>query len=89
MSARWLCLDCDQETANPSFSEGPKVVDQETHTVKRFTQARHVCPSCLSYNIKPIRKVLGQTIHDNTDEREIQRRLNDIAPSIGEPYEET
>lgn len=54
MTTRWICDDCNWEGVNPSFSEGPKVVDQGSGEVKRFTQARHVCPSCLSYNVKPL-----------------------------------
>jgi hypothetical protein len=44
------CLSCFK---TPSFSEGPKVVDQETLQVIRFTQARHLCPVCLSPEITP------------------------------------
>lgn len=49
----WACKDCESRFAEPSFSEGPKVVDQETLEVKRFTQARHLCPVCFSPRILP------------------------------------
>jgi ribosomal protein L37AE/L43A len=51
MNAGWRCRECRAEFPTPSFSEGPKVVDQETLEVRRFTQALHLCPECLSPNI--------------------------------------
>ena len=63
MSTRWLCDDCGQETANPSFSEGPKTTDPATGVESvRFKLARHLCPSCLSPNIKPIPAVDQPTL---------------------------
>lgn len=49
----WRCRNCRSCFATPSFSEGPKVVNQETLEVVRFTQARHLCPVCLSPEIDP------------------------------------
>ncbi len=49
----WRCRGSLATFQDPSFSEGPKVVDQETLEVIRFTQARHLCPVCLSPEITP------------------------------------
>lgn len=48
MTGRWRCHACGARFETPSFSEGPKVVDQETLEVRRFTQALDLCPECLS-----------------------------------------
>lgn len=52
MSKLWRCRNCRSTFDKPSFSEGPKVVDQETGQVVRFTQARHLCPVCLSPDLR-------------------------------------
>lgn len=53
MSARWRCRNCRSTFENPSFSEGPKVVDQETLEVIRFRHSRLICPVCFSPAIDP------------------------------------
>ena len=49
----WRCRGCRSTFAEPSFSEGPKVVDQVTLEVIRFTQARHLCPVCFALDLQP------------------------------------
>ena len=49
----WRCRACRSSFPTPSFSEGPKFVDQETLQVVRFTQSRHLCPVCLSTDLTP------------------------------------
>lgn len=49
------CRDCQATFAEPSFSEGPKTVDQESGQVIRFAFAWFMCPECLSRNIEAIR----------------------------------
>lgn len=51
MSGRWRCHDCGARFETPSFSPGPKFVDQETLEVDRFREARDLCPECLSSNL--------------------------------------
>lgn len=65
MNARWLCLDCDLETGDPSFSEGPKTTDPKTGIQSvRFKLSRFLCPFCFSPRLKPVEeipKIIGAT----------------------------
>ena len=48
------CRDCRAEFAEPTFSEGPKVWDEDLQNVVRFRLAWYQCPACLSRNIEPM-----------------------------------
>jgi len=52
--SRTRCRDCGHVCDEPSFSEGPKVVDTETGRVERFREILYLCPMCLSTNLEPI-----------------------------------
>ena len=48
------CLACGADFDKPSFSEGPKVWDEDLQTEVRFRKARYICPECFSGNITRI-----------------------------------